>query len=122
MRVLAVILYLVIFALNAIPDNHHNNGGLNMVLSSEFSNKTTCDHQDKRYDHNSTHNHNNHNEGSGLCSPFCIDDCCSTPVVTSVPVCVETMIYEDYITENDFININYQYLLVDTSTPPPKTV
>ena len=115
MRISAIILYIVVFALNAIPDNHHNNGGLDMALSTEFSNEMIHDHEHKSNDHS------NHNDDSGLCSPFCIDDCCSTPVVTSAPICIVGIISEYQITENDIL-INYQYSSVDTSTPPPRNV
>ena len=114
MRILAIILYIVVLALNAIPDNHHGNG--DMVMYCESSNDITHNYEDK------SDNHNNHEHGddSGLCSPFCIDDCCSTPVVTSAPVCIASIISEYNTLENDII-INYQYSSVDTSTPPPKT-
>ena len=112
MRILAVILYIVVFALNVIPDDHHSHGGTEAALSNEFS-----DDLDSTHEHN-THDHNNEN---GLCSPFCIDDCCSTPVVTSAPIYISSIIYEDHITENDII-VNYQYSSVDTSTPPPRIV
>ena len=115
MKFIAHILYIIVIALNAIPDEHHSHDDSLINYVNEISTENNITNNI----HKKHHNHN-HSEDSGLCSPFCFDDCCSTPVIISFSMIIPKLITDKIHAENDIIT-NYKYSSAKKTTPPPKT-